>query len=129
MNGNMSSCKWHNFWMAPWVICWQNVTSYMRNLAIILPSNSKFCVEFQYFNGIDGSFEMLQITEFQIITLSCWYFSYFIMLFYQIINWLIIKISFINQYVTKFSIFPLGRKYFLLSFIPASLFAAFAAMT
>ena len=67
----MLLCKWHTFWMAPWLICcftfllhieWKWLLQ--RNLVTILPLTSKLSAEFQSFNAIDGDIEMLKVVEF-----------------------------------------------------------------
>ena len=66
MGRKMRSCKWHTFWMVPWLIrCfivilyWEKIL-FMRNLATVLFSKPKFSGKFQRFNAIDGSVKMLK---------------------------------------------------------------------
>ena len=68
----MPLCKWHIFWMAPWMIYYFVVMLFyierkwflMRNLAIILPFKSKMSGQFLRFNAIDVS-KYWKIVEFR----------------------------------------------------------------
>ena len=65
MGQKISLCKWHNFCMAPWLICLFVTLLYierkwlMRNFARVLPLRSKLSGKFQRFNAVNGSMEML----------------------------------------------------------------------
>ena len=74
MGWKMPLCKWHTFWMSPYLTCYFIVILFciekklhlMRNLATILPLKSKLSAKFQRFNAIDGSIKMLwKVVEFQ----------------------------------------------------------------
>ena len=61
MEWKMPLSKSHTFWMAAWLICCFIVILYTeRNLATILPLNSKLSGKFQPFNAINGCNEMLK---------------------------------------------------------------------
>ena len=61
-------CKWHTFWMTPWLIYFSTLILLhikrkrllRRNLATIALLESKLCVKFQRFNAIDRSIEILK---------------------------------------------------------------------
>ena len=70
----MPLCRWHNFWMAPCLICyfvvifvlyWEKVASYEK-----FNHKSKLYGKFQRFHVIYGSVEMLKIVEFLKISIK-----------------------------------------------------------
>ena len=67
MGQKMPLCRWHNFWMAPCLICyfavifvlyWEKVASYEK-----FNHKSKLYGKFQRFHAIYGSVEILKIVE------------------------------------------------------------------
>ena len=79
----MPLCKWHTFWMAPYLICLFFVSLFfvilfyieikwllMRNVAAIVPLKSKLSGKFQRFNAINRCIEMLKIVEFSKISIK-----------------------------------------------------------
>ena len=78
----MPLCKWHTFWMAPYLIClflfvFFDILFYieikwllMRNEAAILPLKSKLSGKFQRFNAINRCIEMLKLVEFSKISIE-----------------------------------------------------------
>ena len=73
----MPLCKWHTFFISPWLICCFVILSYIdrmwifkRNLARTLPLKSKLSEKFQRFDAVNGSIEMLKVVEFLKISLK-----------------------------------------------------------
>ena len=86
MGWNMPLCKWHTFWMAPCLICYLIVILFyierkwllMRNLAVILPLQSKLFENFQCFNALMKVSKCWKIVGFQKISIrmkNCKHFA------------------------------------------------------
>ena len=77
MGWNMPLCKWHTFWMAPCLICYLIVILFyierkwllIRNLAVILPLQSKLFENFQCFNALMKVSKCWKIVGFQKISI------------------------------------------------------------
>ena len=78
----MPLCKWHTFWIAPYLICLFFICFFvilfyieikwllMRNVASVLLLKSKLSGKFQRFNAINRCIEMLKIVEFWKISIK-----------------------------------------------------------